>query len=159
MLVLLSDRSARPVRVGPAGLRLPQNIQYTGGSILRVLHDPVPPDDWQKMSVQAMAQTNGLLTTLGTALLGAVGLLISNKAADCSRPRHLWAAFLAIACGALSLFFGYTNHSNLLYMIEFKNINPYDPGYLYSSHAQFYTLLAGAFFAADFAVHYVSKES
>ena len=62
MLVLLSDRSARPVRVGPAGLRLPQNIQYTGGSILRVLHDPVPPDDWQKMSVQAMAQINGLLT-------------------------------------------------------------------------------------------------
>jgi hypothetical protein len=120
---------------------------------------PVPPDDWQKMSVQAMAQTNGLLTTLGTALLGAVGLLISNQASDRSRPRHRWAAFLAIACGGLSLFFGYTNHSNLLYMIQYKNINPYDPGYLYSSHAQFYTLLAGAFFAADFAVHYLGKET
>jgi hypothetical protein len=117
---------------------------------------PPEPDDWQKMSVQAMTQTNALLTTLGTALLGATGLLLSNRAEKGSKPRHLWAAFLAIACGGLSLFFGYTNHSNLLYMIHFKNINPYDPGYLYSSHAQFYTLLVGAFFAADFAVHDLS---
>jgi hypothetical protein len=104
-----------------------------------------------------MVQTNGLLTTLGTALLGAIGLLISNRAASCSKPRHLWAAFLAVACGGVSLFFGYTSHSNLLYLIHIKNINPYDAGYLYSSHAQFYTLLVGAFFAADFAVHDLSK--
>jgi hypothetical protein len=105
------------------------------------------------MTVQAMTQTNALLTTLGTALLGALGLLISNRTQDRATSQHMWAAFLAAAAGGLSLFFGYMSHSNLLYMIHIRNVNPYDQAYLYSSHAQFYTLLAGAFFAADFAVH------
>jgi LPXTG-motif cell wall-anchored protein len=116
---------------------------------------PNEPDDWQKMAVQAMTQSNALLTTLGTALLGALGLLLSNRK-EGSKPRHLWAVFLAAAAGGLSLFFGYVSHSNILWMISVQKVSPYSPGYLYWSHAQFYTLLAGAFFAADFAVHDLS---
>jgi len=51
------------------------------------------------------------------------------------------------------------SHLNLLAMISNENFTPYDPVYLFSSHAQFYTLLAGAFFFADFAFHELSNEA
>jgi hypothetical protein len=114
---------------------------------------PTPPSDWQKMTVQAMTDTNRLLITLGTALLGALGLLMGNKVRGGAGSPHMWAAFLAGICGALSLYFGYVSHLNLVAMISNQTFNSYDPVYLFSSHAQFYSLLAGAFFLADFVVH------
>lgn len=135
-------------------------IFNTEGTIFSGSSGPPPaPTEWQKMAAEAMATTNGLLTTLGTALLGALGLLIGNKAADGSRVRHMWAAFLAAVGAGLSLYFGYVSHLNLLAMISSETINPYDPVYMFSSHAQFYTLLAGAFLFADFAFHGLSKET
>ncbi len=120
--------------------------------------NPPPPSDWQKMSAEAMAGTNGLLTTLGTALLGAVGLLMV-KARENSKLRHMWAAFLAAISGGVSLYFGYMSHLNLLAMVNNQNLSAYDPVYLFSSHAQFYTLLAGTFFFADFAFNDLSGEA
>ena len=119
-----------------------------------------PPSDWLKMMVSAMTEANRLLITLGTAMLGALGLLLGNKAAQGSPSRHLWAAALAGACGGLSLYFGYVSHLNVLSLINLQeaNPNPFAPPYLFSSHMQFYTLLAGAFFLADFAVHDMSGE-
>ncbi|MGB6689855.1 MAG: hypothetical protein WBE76_18620 [Terracidiphilus sp.] len=117
---------------------------------------PAPPSDWQKMSVQAMSDTNALLTTLGTALLGAIGLMLV-KARETSKSLHMWAAFLAAVSGGASLYFGYVSHLNLLAMISNQTFNPYDPVYLFSSHTQFYLLLAGAFFFADFAFHDLSE--
>ena len=108
--------------------------------------------DLQKMTVQAMTAANGLLTTLGTALLGALGLLISNRERHSSESRHMWAAFLAALGGGVSLYYGYVGHLNLLWMISNNAVSSDNSLFLYSSHAQFYTLLAGAFFFADFAV-------
>jgi hypothetical protein len=114
---------------------------------------PADPSDWQKMSVQAMTDTNRLLTTLATALLGAVGLLLGNNAAQRSARRHMWAALLSAFGGVLSLYFGYVSHLNLLAMISNRTFSAYDPVYQFSSHAQFYSLLAGVIFLADFAIH------
>jgi hypothetical protein len=114
------------------------------------------PTDWEKMSVQAMSDTSALLTTLGTALLGAIGLLMV-KMRETSKPVHMWAAFLAAVSGGASLYFGYVSHLNLLAMISNQTFSPYDPVYLFSSHTQFYMLLAGAFFFADFAFHGLSE--
>jgi hypothetical protein len=119
---------------------------------------PSEPSEWQKMSVQAMTESNRLLTTLATAMLGALGLLVGSKAQNGFGSRHMWAAFLGALGGSLSLYFGYVSHLNLLAMINNQTPNPYDPVYLFSSHAQFYTLLAGAFFLADFAAHYMAEE-
>jgi hypothetical protein len=116
------------------------------------------PNEWDKMSVAAMTETNTQLTTLATALLGALGLLMINKVQAGSKWRHMWAAFLGAVGGGLSLYFGYGSHLYLLTMISNQAINPYDPVYIFWSHAQFYTLLAGAFFFADFAVHQLSEE-
>lgn len=116
------------------------------------------PEEWDKMSVQAMTETNTQLTTLATALLGALGLLMINKVEAGSKWRHMWAAFLGAIGGGLSLYFGYASHLYLLTMISGQAINPYDPVYVFWSHAQFYTLLTGAFFFADFAVHQLCEE-
>lgn len=116
------------------------------------------PTDWQQISFQAMSDITGLLTTLGTALLGAIGLLMvqSGKA---SKSRSLWAAFLAAICGGISLYFGYVSHLNILAMIQVQNQLPvYNSVYQFSNQAQFYTLLAGAFFFADFAFHGMGAE-
>jgi hypothetical protein len=116
------------------------------------------PTDWQKMSADTMTDTNRLLTTLGTAMLGALGLLMGNKVRNPHESQHMWAAFLGAIGAGLSLYFGYVSHLNLLAMISNQTISPYDPVYLFSSHAQFYALLAGAFFVADFAVHDLNQE-
>jgi hypothetical protein len=100
-----------------------------------------------------------LLTTLATALLGALGLIMGNKVSAGSKLRHMWAAFLAAIGGVLSLYFGYVSHLNLLAMIGNEYFNSYDPLYLFFSHAQFYSLLAGTFFFADFAVHDFNQET
>jgi len=63
------------------------------------------------------------------------------------------AAFLGAVGAGLSLYFGYVSHLNLLPMLNYQTINPYDSVYLFSNQAQFYSLLVGAFFLADFAVH------
>jgi hypothetical protein len=112
--------------------------------------------DLQKMTIQAMTAANGLLTTLGTALLGALGLLIINSGRDASKSQHKWAAFLAALGGGVSLYYGYLGHMNLLWMISNHAVSSDNVLFLYSSHAQFYTLLAGAFFFADFAVSHLS---
>jgi hypothetical protein len=120
--------------------------------------DASSPNGWQAMSVQAMTDTNALLTTLATALLGAVGLLMANARTPFG-SRHRWAAFMAAISGGVSLYFGYMSHLNLLGMINIQGfVAPYISVYQFSSHAQFYTLLAGAFFCADFAFHDIGKE-
>ena len=114
---------------------------------------PATPSDWQKMSMQVMTDTNGLLTTLATALLGALGLMMGRKVSGGAGVRHLWAAFLGALGAVLSLYFGYVSHLNLLGMITNETFNPYNSLYMFFSRAQFYSLLAGTFFFADFAVH------
>jgi hypothetical protein len=84
------------------------------------------PTGWDKMSVQAMSDVNGLLTTLATAMLGALGFLMSNRAQEGSTSRHIWAALLGAVGGGLSLYCGYVAHVNLLTMISTQNIDPHN---------------------------------
>jgi hypothetical protein len=126
---------------------------YTGANMVLSDGAPAAPSDWQKMSMQVMTDTNGLLTTLATALLGALGLMMGRKVSGGAGPRHMWAAFLGALGAVLSLYFGYVSHLNLLAMITNETFNPYNHLYMFFSRAQFYSLLAGTFFFADFAVH------
>lgn len=120
---------------------------------------PDKPNDWQKMSMSVMTDTNGLLTTLATALLGALGLMMGRKVSGGAGPRHMWAAFLGAIGAVLSLYFGYVSHLNLLGMITNETFSPYNRLYMFFSRAQFYSLLAGTFFFADYAVHDFNRET
>jgi len=131
---------------------------YGPGTVFSGTPDTPTPNDWQKMVTDTMTQTNGQLTSLGTALLGALGLLI-GRTRNGSKFRHIWAAFLAAAGAVLSLYFGYMGHVYILSMINNHVPDPTDPVYFFLNRAQFYALLAGAFFFADFAFHDLSGEA
>ena len=135
------------------------HLAYTNPIISEVSGVPDKPSDWQKMSMSVMTDTNGLLTTLATALLGALGLMVGRKVSGGAGPRHMWAAFLAALGAVLSLYFGYTSHLNLLGMISNENFSAYNRLYMFYRGAQFYSLLAGTFFFADYAVHDFNRET
>jgi len=97
------------------------------------------PSQWQQMGVQGVSETNSLLTTLATGLLGALGLLWSTKG---PKPRHWWSASLSAVGAGVSLYFGYVSHLHLLWMIKNDTFDPYSRVYLLPSHLQFYALLA-----------------
>lgn len=115
--------------------------------------DPSSSVDWPFITVKAMTDANALLTSLATALLGAVGLLIV-KARDSSKSAHMWAAFLAAISGGVSLYGGYQCHCFVLTMIAYQTFSgAYEDAYLIYRDIQFFALLAGAVFLADFAFH------
>ena len=110
------------------------------------------PSQWQQLAIQALSETNQLLTTLATALLGALGLILSREHRR-SKPRHLWSAALCALCTGLSLYYAYVIHVRLLWMVTIENFDATSPLYRSPSYCQFYFLLAAVFFFADFAVH------
>lgn len=113
--------------------------------------------DWQRMSVAAVSDSSQLLTTLATALLGGLGLLLSNRNAHRPKPRHMWSALLAAMAAGVSLYFGFVIHSYLVGMFSYETFSAYVLEY--PVYYQFYALLAGAFFLADFAFHDLSAEN
>jgi hypothetical protein len=118
---------------------------------------PSSPSQWQQMGVQAVSETTRLLTTLATALLAALGLLLVNRDSDRPKPRHLWSAVLSAMGAGVSLFFGFVVHLYLVGMINSESFDAYR--LRYPSYYQFYALLVGAFFLADFAFHDLSREN
>jgi len=147
---------------------------YIGAAIVAVLAwrvqkyialQPIPLDDpqvvvltqLQEKQLEAFLEMNSLLTTLGTAMLGALGFLLVSRRRDRPGSGDLWPAFLSGAFGGLSLFFGYAAYLGILYMLEG---NFFDLGYapiLWSNRAHFYALLLGVFFLGDFATHDFNK--
>jgi hypothetical protein len=108
------------------------------------------PTQWQQMGVSVASETTRLLTTLGTGLLGALGLLMGGAAGDV-RTRHMWAAFASAVSAGVSLFYGYVVHLHLLWMIAYKTLDTTSPFFVTPSHCQFYALLAAGLFFADYA--------
>lgn len=129
----------------------------TPGTIFSSIPANAPSVNWPDLAVKVMTDLNSVLTTLGTALLGAVGWLVVQERRR-SGTRHQWSAFLAVLAGGISLYFGYVSHLNLLWLINNQNLNTYQLVYLFSSRFQFYSLLAGAFFFADYAFYHFTEE-
>jgi hypothetical protein len=115
------------------------------------------PSEWQQMGIQVASETTRLLITLGTALLGGLGLFLGNINTGGHPPRHLWAALVSAMGAGVSLYFGYVVHLHVLWMINNKVFDPASDLFLSASHWQFYALLVGAFFFGDFAVNNLSE--
>lgn len=128
------------------------------GGIIFSSSTTADPNQWQQMGLQAISEMNTLLTTLATALLGALGLLLSSGARNGPRPRHLWSAFISALLVGVSIYFGYVVHLHVLWMIKYENFDPNSLMYILPSYSQFYTLLVAVFFFADFAVHDLIEE-
>src|SRR5580704_2007454 len=91
-------------------------LQFGPSPSLFFAVDPSTVVDWATITAKAMTDINALLSSLATALLGAVGLL-TVKAGSSSKPTHMWAAFLAAISAGLSLYCGYECHCYVLTMV------------------------------------------
>lgn len=112
----------------------------------------------QEKQLDAFLNMNSLLTTLGTALLGAVGFLMV-RGRKTSSPTHLWAGFGSAICAMLSLYFGYQAYQDILYMFQYGTFDLLTNTVIEQDrHAHFYTLLLGVVLFADFAFHELSQE-
>lgn len=118
---------------------------------------PPQPSEWQKMSVTVEGNTGALLTTLATALFGAMGWIMI-EARKTPKKRHMWAGYLAALCTGVSLFFGAASQGHLVSMLSRGSFNPFDPMYRILNISQFGFLIAGACFLAGFAFYDLGKE-
>jgi hypothetical protein len=113
---------------------------------------------WQK-ALDAYSAMSGLLITLATALLGALGYLLINAGATVPKLRHGISAVSSALFAVLSLYFGYVSHLTVLSFTYNNAFNPYAFAVQWPSRSQFYTLLLAVFFFADFAFHELGKEA
>lgn len=110
---------------------------------------PMKPDN----ALDLYSTMSGLLVTLATALLGALGYLLMNMPKKESRPGRSASALGSALFAVLSIFFGYKAHLTALIYTSFNAFDPNTFNLIWPSRAQFYTLLLAVFFFADFAFH------
>ena len=112
----------------------------------------------QERQLDAFLEMNRLITTLGTALLGATGFLLINGRKTHLQSGVLWTAIGAAVCVSLSLFFGYLVYLGVLWMLEGHFFNLNNSNILWARQAHFYAFLLGVVFFADFAFHHLREE-
>ncbi len=117
----------------------------------------IPP--WEGKALDAYSAMSGLLTTLATALLGALGYLLINEREASPELRHGASAVGSALFAVLSIYFGYVSHLTVLSSTYSNSFNPYAFGVVWPSRSQFYTLLLAVFFFADFAFRVLGKEA
>jgi hypothetical protein len=111
----------------------------------------------QLKQLDAFMQMNQLVTTLGTALLGALGFLLVNGR-NARGSAAMLTAFLSAACVGLSLFFGYVVYLGIVAMLQYPYFNLEKSQILWARQAHFYTFLLGVVLFGDFAFHSLHKE-
>jgi len=117
------------------------------------------PTEWQRMAVTVESNTGSLLTTLATALLGAVGWLI-NEGRKTPKPkkRNLRWGFLAALCAVLSICSGAFSQGFLVTMLDADTL-PHGSTYVFLNLAQFIFLLVATYLLAGFAFFDLHEEN
>ncbi len=115
-------------------------------------------DDVQKAQLDAYLEVNRLLTTFGTAILGALSFLLFGQEKPGTWQRHRLAVLLGVICVAVSIFFGYVAYLFILSMLRDGLFDLTSSSPHWAQQAHFYTFLAGVVFLADFVYHNLTKE-
>lgn len=118
--------------------------KHVTGAYFEPLIDSLTP--LQEKQLDAFLEMNRLITTLGTALLGAIGFLLVNGRKEHLRPGALWTALGSTVCVGLSLLSGYIVYLGILWMLQSKFFNLNISGILWARQAHFYTFLLGVVF-------------
>jgi hypothetical protein len=105
----------------------------------------------EKAQLDAFSSMNGLVTTLGTGLMGALGFLLARGGS--SHPlRELIPAFVSFLLVGVSLYFGYHAYQDVLYMLDNETFNLTSGQILFDREAHFFTFFAGVVVFTDFAL-------
>src|SRR5579863_940298 len=112
----------------------------------------------QERELDALLELNGLITTLGTGLLGALGFVLINGGSHNLRPGSKWLAVGSAICVALSLFFGYVVYLGIISMLENTIFDLDIPPIFWARQAHFYSFLLAVVLFGDFAFHTLQAE-
>lgn len=105
----------------------------------------------------AYAAVNNLLTTLSTGLLAALGLFLTSRPKKRYPSRDVWLAVTSAVCVCISLYWGYVSAQNVEWAIE-SSISTLDIAKIqWPRQLQFYAMVLGVFFFADFLRRDLSK--
>jgi hypothetical protein len=108
---------------------------------------------WEEKAFDAYYAMSGLLITLGTALLGALGYLLINARQAVPQLRHGASAVGSALFAVLSIYFGFLCNESVMARAFSLGFNPYSLDVQYPLALQFYTLLLAVFLFADFSFH------
>lgn len=96
----------------------------------------------------AYAALGNLLTTLATGLLASLGVFFTRTKNDSARV--LWPAVLSALSVCISVYFGYISSQNIAWAIESQIPTINLPKLQVPRQLQFFSLVAGVFFYAEF---------
>jgi len=116
--------------------------------------------DPQGKAIDIYTTAASLLTTLATALLGALGYLLMNeRQAKPGLQRSVPVmAVISAAFAVVSIYFGYRCDSNALWYVSEGAFTPNAPPLVWPKIAQFFSLLLAVFFFADFVFYELGRE-
>jgi hypothetical protein len=112
----------------------------------------------QEKAVDAFLQMNGLITTLATTLLGAIGFLLFGGRTGQPWSRELWAAAAGAASVSVSIYYGYVAYLYVISMLEAGYFDPYSGHLLRAQYAHFYAFLVGVALFAGFVYRNMNVE-
>lgn len=116
--------------------------------------------EFEKAQLDMFKQTNQLLTTLATAVIGATAGLLLKR--DASKPDSGSADTARIVCSivfaALSVYFGHLANSQLVFMLHSRFFNIYYGGIWLSSQLQFVAFLCSVLVLADATYRMVLRQ-
>jgi hypothetical protein len=104
----------------------------------------------QDRAVDAFSQMNRLLITLGTSILGAMGLLLSNGFRGRACTREMWAAIAGALFVAVSIYYGYVANLVVLSMLSTGHFDPYNSALTRTHGLHFVTFMTGVMLFAGF---------
>jgi hypothetical protein len=120
-----------------------------------IIYLPVPA---QAQAVDAFSDMNRLLITLGTSLLGAMGLLLFGGIKGRACSRELWAAMAGALSVAVSIYYGYLANLNVMSMVVDGYFDPRNPALQRIHGLHFGFFLLGVIFFAGFIYQNVRAE-
>jgi hypothetical protein len=112
----------------------------------------------QSAAVDTFMGMNRLLITLGTSLLGAMGLLLSTGFRGKSCLKELWAVMAGGVCIGVSIYYGYVANMAVMSMVASGSFNPYSPLLMRTHNVHFVTFVLGVIFFAGFIFQNMTTE-
>jgi hypothetical protein len=112
----------------------------------------------QNAAVDTFMGMNRLLITLGTSLLGAMGLLLSSGFRGKPRLQELWAVMAGGVCIGVSIYYGYVANMAVMSMVATGSFDPYSPLLMRTHNVHFLTFVLGVIFFAGFVFQNMTTE-
>jgi hypothetical protein len=160
LAVWVLQRYMRAAAPSESGIVSSTSLNQPNSSDAQSSVSPANSSDPQGKAIDIYMIAASLLTTLATALLGALGYLLMNERQAKAPLQHRVpaTALLSATLAVVSIYFGYRCDSNALWYASQGAFTPDAPPLVWPKIAQFVSLLLAVFFFTDFIFNELGTE-